>query len=215
MIKGHAAVAGAMRVSGGIQLCAALRGHDDGSRRAFRSERYAVIPQLLDHESAEAFRRYILAEVAGGRFGFGDGQSRRWCRYRDPVAEELLESLTGQLSDFVGIDLRSTYSYTVMYPAGSELPRHRDREACEITVSLTLATLGPDGTDAIWPLVLEQAEGEAVEVGLGRGDAVAFRGQDLHHYRRPLAAGYRNYSVFLHYVDAVGPSRQYAGDSRA
>ena len=53
-----------------------------------------------------------------------------------------------------------------------------------------------------WPLCLESAQEDAVvELRLGIGQAIIFKGRVLPHFRRPLGEGERFMSLLFHYVE--------------
>jgi hypothetical protein len=58
--------------------------------------------------------------------------------YGDPAFDGLLEHLRPSVQDHSGLRLSPTYSYFRMYKRGDVLARHRDRPACEISVTLDI-----------------------------------------------------------------------------
>lgn len=138
----------------------------------------------------------------------GDGQLRGApCEYGDPVAERLLSAKAPYLSDLLRLDLIATYSYLRLYRPGDRLPAHRDRPACEITVSAPLSTQ-PD-----WPLRM-LVEGEVLDFRPVARDAVAFRGHELLHWRDDLPETSVSVQALFHYVRRNGPFRTWAYDRR-
>ena len=95
-----------------------------------------------------------------------------------------------------------TYAYGRIYQHGEELLRHRDRDACEISVTLNLAQ------DTAWPIFVETPKSQSVRLELGPGDAVMYLGCETDHWRE-FHTGQFHAQVFLHYVIADGP-RAYA-----
>jgi hypothetical protein len=138
----------------------------------------------------------------------GDGQVEGApCEYGDPVAEELLGVKASYLADLLHLDLVPTYSYLRLYRTGDRLPAHRDRPACEITVSATLAT------DTQWPLRI-LVEGQVLDCCPAPRGAVAFRGHELLHWRETLSGGGPIAHVLLHYVQRHGLWGSWAYDRR-
>lgn len=84
-----------------------------------------------------------------------------------------------------------------MYKKGATLERHRDREACEI--SLTLHLRG----DNDWPIYIQKPNGEEVQLDLASGDAMMYRGNIADHWRDRFE-GEEYVQVFLHYVRSRG-----------
>ena len=93
--------------------------------------------------------------------------------------------------------LYPTYSYARIYNQGSELKKHKDREACEISVSMNIGQRG----DNAWPIFIEDFQGKTHEVILDKGDAVLYKGCEVYHWRNKAGARVRKYAqAFLHYV---------------
>jgi hypothetical protein len=139
--------------------------------------------------------------------------------------DELLERLTPVVCEASGKNLVPTYSYARMYVNGEVLAKHRDRPACQYSVTLCL------GMDAKpWPIFMAplannssgtpfdagggetQYMGKPSSVELGVGDGVLYLGMDMVHYREPFEGEWQA-QVFLHWVDADGDyaSQKYDG----
>jgi PKHD-type hydroxylase len=132
--------------------------------------------------------------------------------YGDPILDNLLQALAAPLSAQLGITLLPTYTYARIYRPGEVLVRHRDREACEISGTLTLGFHDGSG---IWPIFFTDKEedviGNSVEINIG--DLVMYHGNELYHWR-PAYKGQWQVQVFFHYVDANGPNASWANDKR-
>ena len=107
------------------------------------------------------------------------------------------------VSELLGEDVLPTYTYGRIYPKGETLERHRDRDACEISLTLNLQQSGDS-----WPIWIQKPNGEEVSVNLNSGDAMMYLGCDADHWREEFK-GQSCVQVFLHYVKANG-SRSYA-----
>ena len=110
---------------------------------------------------------------------------------------ELLCEKTLEVSKFLGETVLPTYTYARVYHKGSTLERHRDREACEI--SLTMHLTG----DSDWPIYIQKPNGEEVELNLSSGDAMMYRGDIADHWRDKFE-GKEYVQVFMHYVRSRG-----------
>jgi alkylated DNA repair dioxygenase AlkB len=129
------------------------------------------------------------------------------CEYGDPAAERLLREKVAPLSELLRLDLIPAYSYMRLYRPGDRLPAHRDRAACEITVSVSLAG------HPRWPLrILVGAE--VVDLCPATRGAVAFRGHELLHWRETLPGEDPITCVLFHYVERHGPFGSWAYDRR-
>jgi predicted 2-oxoglutarate/Fe(II)-dependent dioxygenase YbiX len=142
--------------------------------------------------------------------------------------DKLLEDLTPHLELVSGLELYPTYSYARLYNTQGEiLETHRDRPACEISVTLTLGFEGE-----VWPIYMatEATEQDGTlkigehnakfyvknisEIKMSVGDVVMYRGCDIYHWREPYKEGKWQAQVFLHYVDKNGPHAEWKYDKR-
>jgi predicted 2-oxoglutarate/Fe(II)-dependent dioxygenase YbiX len=86
-----------------------------------------------------------------------------------------------------------------VYKKGATLERHRDREACEISLTLHLSS------NSEWPIYIQRPDGEEVSVDLSPGDVMMYRGNIADHWRERFE-GTEYVQVFLHYVRSRGPN---------
>lgn len=110
---------------------------------------------------------------------------------------ELLCNSTREVGEFIGENVLPTYTYSRIYRKGSELIKHKDRDACEISLTVHL-----DG-DRDWPIFIENPKGETVSLNLKSGDAMLYLGCEAEHWRE-MYEGDRYVQVFLHYVRSRG-----------
>ena len=129
--------------------------------------------------------------------------------YGDAEVDALMQDIKPLIEAHSGLKLHPTYSYARIYKKGDALAPHRDRDACEISISLNLG----QEPDAPWTLYIG-SENAAFAAILGAGDALLYRGTELTHWRAPYE-GERLFQVFLHYVDADGPYAEEKFDRRA
>ena len=125
------------------------------------------------------------------------------------VFDKLLVDLLPYFEKASGKRLYPTYSYARLYKTGEKLEIHTDRESCEISATITL---GFDGE--AWPIYMgDEGKENASKIVMGVGDAVLYRGIDKHHWRKKFKGNWQA-QVFLHYVDADGPHKEWKFDKR-
>jgi len=90
---------------------------------------------------------------------------------------ELLCEKVPELSKIVETTLLPTYTYARVYGEKSVLVKHKDRHACEISITLHL------GGDAEWPIYIETPAGVHAKVDMEPGDAMVYLGCDAFHWR--------------------------------
>lgn len=162
-----------------------------------KENNYIYIPNFISPERAsELANRFI--KCCKEKNLDGDSQipeSHSVYNYIDFL--ELLCEKTPEVSKFLGETVLPTYTYARVYKNGATLERHRDREACEI--SLTLHLCG----DSEWPIYIQKPNGEEVQLDLASGDAMMYRGNIADHWRDRFE-GKEYVQVFLHYVRSRG-----------
>jgi len=113
---------------------------------------------------------------------------------------ELLCEKTNEVTSLIEEQVLPTYTYARIYKNGEVLARHRDRPACEISLTVHI------GGDVSWNIGIQKPSGEEVDLDLQQGDAMLYLGCTADHWRSTSFSG-QNYSqVFLHYVRSNGPN---------
>lgn len=117
---------------------------------------------------------------------------------KNSTFDTLLKICHKKMETITGVQLYPTYTYGRMYNDGDQLKVHKDRPACEYSVTIKLGDTG----ETNWPIYMGDT---AIE--LDDGDAVVYKGLEIKHYRKRLVApkSYRMGQIFLHYVDKNGP----------
>jgi hypothetical protein len=142
--------------------------------------------------------------------------------YQFHPMQTLLWGLTPTMGALVGRDLMPTYCYFRVYQKGDVLRVHSDREACEVSASLTLGY----SDDQVWPLEIGRARetqcrkptddfaGEGSDgVALMPGDAILYQGVHYRHGRTTPNPNRWSAHLFLHWVDTAGVYKNQAFDS--
>jgi hypothetical protein len=169
---------------------------------------FLVMPQLLEPALAAFFWSYVHTKFASLLLTGDDQVPNTPAGYGDPAFDGLLEYLRSSVEKHSGLRLLPTYSYFRLYKRGDVLKRHRDRKACEISLSLNIGQRPAEP----WPLCVE-SERESYSASLLPGDALLYRGIDLFHWRE-VYEGEALVQVFLHYVDRDGPHADKKFDGR-
>ncbi len=113
-----------------------------------------------------------------------------------PFVRLLVEKVP-EVSELLGEKVLPTYTYARVYKENSELIRHRDRPACEISLTLNLSK------DKDWPIYFQRSDGSEAFVELAPGDAVMYLGCQADHWRNKFA-GEEYTQLFMHYVRSYG-----------
>jgi hypothetical protein len=172
------------------------------SASLFCNRGYAPLTDLIHPFHIAAMRRYYRHLIRTGTIRLGDAQSpRRYVAYNDPVARFFHRQIAVTLSAVAGQPLKPSYVYLASYLSGAELKKHTDREQCEFSVTFCLDFSPEPALETPWPIRLDTTAG-TVTVYQAIGDALAYRGTRLPHYRRMLPEGQTSTSIFFHYVAA-------------
>jgi hypothetical protein len=168
-------------------------------------EPYVVAPRFIDARMARMLYDMLLIRQwrgEGKRDNQVPGAHSHW---GDSTLDALLVSLLPAVETASGQSLLPTYAYARLYQTGDHLPRHRDRAACEVAVTLHLGHSGNRPP----PICFEPD----IAVDQKPGDAVVYRGDQLDHWREPFS-GDNFGQVFLNYVYAAGSRRHLVHDGR-
>lgn len=135
-------------------------------------------------------------------------------RYWYPKYRDAHTGIRLKLEKIIGRKLYNTYYYDRFYFPGQELEKHRDRSACEISVSVHVSS----NLDYYWPFKIESVDGVENEAELDPGDGLIYKGCEHTHWRDPLQSRHDGifgalkrraddtyyHQIFFHYVLADG-----------
>lgn len=158
---------------------------------------YIVIPNFISSYRSNKLKDEFV-EYSQKNNLEGDSQSPNSHSYYNYISFlELLCEKTPEVSEILEETVLPTYVYSRVYKNGSILEKHKDRDACEISLTLHL------GGDIPWPICIKTPEGEDNRVVIAPGDAIMYRGTIAEHWRDAYV-GEEYVQVFLHYVRSRG-----------
>ena len=178
----------------------------------FEKHGCVLIKNFIDEQTVTVVSHYFENKIRRGEwqeFKETNDPTSRFAYYADPLIEVLLQASKTTVEDATGKELTPTYSYSRIYQSGEKLPPHIDRPACEISVTVNVATKGKFS-----PIYTQYGQNDPEKHILNQGDAVVYMGCDVMHWRQPLKDGQLNVQFMLHYVDKNGPNATYAKDNR-
>jgi hypothetical protein len=161
---------------------------------------YLYIPNFISKEEADNLANELIeySKLPGNLMTAGDYQApNSLSMYNYLPFVKLLVKKIPEVSKILQEDVLPTYIYTRIYTHGEFLSRHRDRPACEISLSLNLKK------DTDWPIWFQKPNGEEISLELNQGDAVMYLGEISDHWRN-IYQGHEHVQLFLHYVRAEG-----------
>lgn len=165
--------------------------------QTLKENNYVHLPNFIDPDRARNLAK-SFTEFAKQNNLEGDAQYlNSHSSYNYQKFLELLCEKTLEISEVLGEPVLPTYVYARVYKNGGELVRHKDREACEISVTLHLTA------DSDWPIFIQKPNGEEVSLNLSSGEAMLYLGTEADHWREQYN-GQEYVQVFLHYVRSRG-----------
>lgn len=176
--------------------------------KQFEDKKYVILPKLLHNDSCKEYVEIIKKAIENKEYRIDDQCPTSFSLYNNPNLKHLLTEMLPHIESYSGKKLYPTYAYARLYQPGEELKVHRDRNACEISVTITLGFEGKK-----WPIYIghNKDKSDATEITMEIGDAVLYRGIDVWHWRGKFEGEWQA-QVFLHYVDANGPHKELKDD---
>ncbi len=176
---------------------------------AFHRDGYVVIRGLVAGDRVAQLRDHLATRAAAGtlRMSGDDLVPGTPSVYGDAQLDALMNDIKPLIEAHTGLSLFPTYSYARIYKNGDAMEAHRDRPACQVSISLNLG----QEPDAPWALNIGEPGFAAL---LHPGDVLLYKGMEQTHWRDAYE-GTRLFQVFVHYVDANGPHAGEKFDGRA
>jgi len=113
-----------------------------------------------------------------------------------PFVEVLTQSVPA-VCNLIKESVFPTYCYARIYRAGDDLKRHKDRPACEISMTVNLYQKKD------WPIYIKTPKGEERKVSFECGDAMLYLGCQAEHWREEINQE-EVVQLFLHFVRSRG-----------
>jgi hypothetical protein len=175
------------------------------------SEGYIHAPNFLERRVCDALTDGLKDLVATHQTIKDPQCPKSEAIYGAEVFDSLLAQMKSEVELISGKRLLPTYSYARLYAFGDELHNHTDRPACQISATVTLGFEG-----SVWPIYMgdDINKSNPSRIDMKVGDAVLYLGMEKHHWREKYTEGQWQAQVFLHYVDADGPYKDWVFDGR-
>jgi hypothetical protein len=196
--------------------------------KQFNEQKFVYLPDFLDKTNCVELTNEFQKLHTEGKTEVDTQCPKSFSVYGAEVFDRLLEQLCPHFEEASGLKLYPTYSYARIYQPGETLKIHRDRDSCEISVTLTLnmdencpwdILFGCGGTEEDHEYSGYDEDDnltylkDITTLRMKIGDAVLYRGKEIYHWREEYQ-GKQHVQVFLHYVDANGPCASSKYDGR-
>ena len=162
---------------------------------------YKLIKKFFNVDELKVYQKYCYNKLDRNTDYVIDEQSFSPAWYNDPLMNSLLDLKLPVVEKESNLKLFPTYAYWRYYVFGGTLKKHKDRPACEVSVTACIKKYDN------WPLIIE---GKSFE--LEEGDALLYAGCDQEHYRPGIYKSEGMAQVFFHYVNKEGPFKNHAYD---
>lgn len=120
----------------------------------------------------------------------------------DPNINKVMKDLRPYVEECFGKPMLPTYSCMRLYRKGDALACHRDREACEYSISV-LVGRSTENPRLSYPLYFKMPSGTEISASCYVGDGVFYKGCETPHFRYPCPHDWY-LTVFFHYVERGG-----------
>lgn len=162
-------------------------------------DNYLHIPNFISKEEANSLASKLIeySKLPGNSMVGDEYAPNSLSKYNFLPFVKLLVRKIHDVSKILQEDVLPTYTYVRIYSHGEVLKRHRNRPACEISITLNLKK------DTEWPIWFQKPNGEEISLELSQGDAVIYLGEIADHWRN-VYQGQEHVQLFLHYVRAEG-----------
>lgn len=168
-----------------------------------------LIEGVLSEELCSTACTYLRLKADIGEMTLGDSHvPNALFSYGDLLMDVILQRVQPVIEEATGTTLLPTHSYARIYRRGNELSPHKDRPACEFSVTVTLGHAMAEP----WPIFVRAHEGPRQYV-LKAGNGLIYPGADVDHWREPLTGEWQA-QLTLHYVNKNGPHAGWVFDKR-
>jgi len=169
--------------------------------KQFRRDRYLFVKGMLPPPLLEYLKVYYAILLADDYFSHDSQCPSSLSLSSDPALDAVLEWVRPEVGRLVGFALAPTYSYTRRYAKGDLLARHRDRAACEVSVTTSIQIPKGAGPSTMY---LKAPRAKETKVEMQEGDGCVYAGTEVEHWRKRFRVeGY--IQLFLHFIARHGP----------
>jgi len=158
---------------------------------------YLVIPGFITKDKAQSLAKQFKEHCTKFNLQGDPPVFYSQAMYNFMPFVKLLVQKTPQINILLGEEVLPTYTFARIYKNKAVLERHRDRPACEISLSINLEK------DIDWPLYFQRPDNSETSVELNPGDAVLYLGCQADHWRNKFE-GKEHTQLFMHYVKSNG-----------
>ena len=160
-----------------------FRKNSSVDRANFNNNDFVVLDEVLPEDFSELIRLQQIHAVRTGKMGHQPDLKRYGLSDLSlPVIANY--QLANLVSQIINQPVIPTYTFAIHYMPGGYISAHTDRPQNEISMSLSLGNLPPDGTSHLFA----HHQGEKISIPLKSNSALLYRGARVTHGRDPVPA---------------------------
>ena len=186
---------------------------ESNTSEIFEKDRYILVKNAISQDSINFIKDSLMYESLRYPNQTNDViVPLTQTKYASPTTEALSVALLPTIENITGLSLFPTYSYYRIYKPGDYLTNHKDRNSCEISLTINLGFNYVNVDDGYtWDIFINGKSFQTMP-----GDMIIYRGIELEHYRDPMLGDPESWQLqaFLHYVNANGTYKDYIYDGR-
>lgn len=162
----------------------------------YLGQTYKVIKNYIPREDADRISNKFIDDSKKDKYTNLTSDFVDNCidRVDYPEVVAIATEKVAYLNELIGEKIVPSYTFTRIYGDGSELKMHNDKVSCEISLSVHLYG------DKDWAFVIDDLDGNAVEIILEPGDAILYDAIHAAHGRKGKYTGEKYIQSFHHYV---------------
>lgn len=164
--------------------------------------KYKILNNFLTDNELEICKKYLIKAHRKSIEFAQDNVNLDTGMYNDNLLDTIIEIKKPLVEKVTGLTLLKTYAFCRVYTYQSNMHKHKDRTACEYSVTVHVDSDKPD-----WPLFLG-----GTPIAIKPGDAIIYKGREIEHWRETYHGDY-HIQFFLHYVNKNGPFYLQENDS--
>lgn len=161
---------------------------------------YYNLGKMISDEECAALAAEVLEAKEKGAFTLETNRDYYNDSYGGvtPSAHRMLEVWTPLVKQITGLEVIPANPFCRIYPNGSVLKPHVDREGLDWTISLCLFT----NLDHTWPLLAKVEDDVTIGFDTIAGEGNLINGRKYTHWREPLSCSPDQYVIqmFLHWT---------------
>lgn len=157
---------------------------------------YIIIKNFLDKDLCQRMSGFMWEKYEQNQFYYDDQctTSPAFFNLFKHPAKIYKEKLENEL----GLKLWDTYNHSRIYKKGELLVPHKDKNQCEIAISITLGYSG----EKPWPLhFYSHEQHKIITVDLDIGDVLIYKGFDLLHWRNQMKDDWQCQAFWFYATD--------------